>query len=281
MALFRAVESSQPPDRRLFADPYALGFLTPSLRAVATLRRLPVIGSLVPRIIDHRWPGPRASAVVRTRIIDEALVAGLAEGARQVVLLGAGYDSRPYRIQGIEQARVFEVDHPTTQAEKRRRLARKLGTLPAHVSFAAIDFDRAELGAVLERAGYSDAERAFFIWEGVTNYLSAESVEATLGWIASHSPPGSRLSFTYVHRGLLDGSEEFPGAEEWVGAVRSAGEPFTFGLYPDELTTYLAERGLRLLSDTSTAEALERYRPNVGDLAVPPAFYRVALAEVS
>jgi methyltransferase (TIGR00027 family) len=280
MALFRAVESCQPEGRRLFSDPFAIGFLTPGLRVAASVARLPGLGWLVPRLIDARASGPRVSALLRTRLIDDALVEALAKETRQVVLLGAGYDSRPYRTEGIQAARVFEVDHPTTQAVKRGRLERMLGSLPANVAYVAVDFVREDLGAALLEAGYNPAERTFFIWEGVTNYLNAIAVDATLRLIASDSGPGSRLSFTYIHRGLLDGSARFPGSEPWVKAVQGAGEPFTFGLHPAELRAYLAERGLRLLSDISTAEALKRYRPNVGNAAAPPAFYRVALAEV-
>jgi len=187
---------------------------------------------------------------------------------------------RPYRSEGIEAASVFEVDHPTTQAVKQDRVERMLGSVPANVAYVAVDFVREDLGAALLAAGYDPRERTFFIWEGVTNYLNTIAVDATLRWIASHSGPASRLSFTYIHRGLLDGSARFPRSEPWVDAVQRAGEPFTFGLHPAELAVYLAERGLRLLSDVSTAEALKRYRPGVGDAATPPAFYRVALAEV-
>jgi len=235
---------------------------------------------LVPRVIDRRAPGSRISALVRTRLIDRALVDALAREARQVVLLGAGYDSRACRIEDVVAARVFEVDHPTTQAVKRRRLARMLKSAPSNVVYVAVDFLDDDFGVCLLKAGYDEAERTLFIWEGVTNYLTAATVDATLRWIVSHSAPGSWLAFTYVHRGLLDGSPRFLGSERWVGAVEKAGEPFTFGLDPTELEGYLAEYGLRLLSDVSTADALEGGATIVADASGLPAFYRVALAEV-
>jgi methyltransferase (TIGR00027 family) len=281
MALFRAVESCRAEHLRLFTDPFAIGFLTSGLRATVTAARLPGLRSLVPRAIDHRAPGPRISALVRTRMIDDALTGALAEGARQVVILGAGYDSRAYRIKGIEHAHVFEVDHPTTQTAKRRRLVRMLGVLPSTVTFVAVDFMRADFGPLLMAAGYDVSQRAFFIWEGVTNYLDDDAVDGTLRWIAEHSAPDSRLSFTYVDRGLLDGSKSFPGSEQWVASVRKAGEPFTFGLEPATLAPYLAERGMQLLSDVSTADALTYYGRRASGELPPPGFYRVALAEVA
>jgi methyltransferase (TIGR00027 family) len=98
MALFRALESSLPAGRRLFEDPLASKFLTPSLAFVSWLARLPGFRDLVPRIIDRRWPGARTSAVARTRFIDDAVLAALEEQVEQFVVLGAGFDSRPYRL---------------------------------------------------------------------------------------------------------------------------------------------------------------------------------------
>ena len=278
MALFRAVETAEPASRRLFSDPYAAGFLSGGLRAAAGAARLPAACPLVRRLIDRRASGPRVSALVRTRVIDDAMASALADGAQQVVLLGAGYDSRPYRIAGGERARVFEVDHPSTQAVKRSRLAR-MRPPARNVAWVPVDFLRESFGEALVRAGYDTGASAFFIWEGVSNYLTAQAVDATLRWVAANSAEGSTLSFTYVHAGLLDGSVRFPGAEPWVQAVERAGEPFTFGLDPAGLAGYLAQRGMRVLSDVSTAEALAQSAA-AGREAPPPAFYRVALAEL-
>src|SRR2546429_468606 len=113
MALFRALESSRPSSRsRLFEDPFAYGFLRPALRRVVRLSRLPLGSSPVAWFIDWRWPGARASGIARTRFIDDALIYTLREGVGQVVILGAGFDCRAYRVRGIDRARVFEVDHP-------------------------------------------------------------------------------------------------------------------------------------------------------------------------
>lgn len=280
MALFRAVESSRPDGERLFCDSYAAGFLSGGLRIAAAAARVPAITPVIEAMIDRRAPGPRVSALVRTRLIDQALREALDGTTRQVVLLGAGYDSRPYRVKGIAATRVFEVDHPNTQAVKRRRLRRMLASAPPNVVWVAVDFLTQKFGPALVRAGYDARLQTFFIWEGVTNYLTDAAVDATLRWIAAHSGPASRLSFTYVDRALLDGSRDFPGSAPWLERVRSAGEPFTFGLDPDQLAGYLHERGLRLISDVSTAQALEELDARAGRLAAPPGFYRVALAQV-
>jgi methyltransferase (TIGR00027 family) len=280
MALFRALESLRAPEARLFEDRFAAGFLTPTLRCVATASRLPILAALVPRIIDRRWPGPRGAALVRTRFIDDAAVQAIRAGVPQVVILGAGFDSRAYRLPAIESARVFEVDHPVTQGRKRGRLRRMLGTLPSHVVFVAVDFDRDLLGDVMAASGFRPDRPAFFIWEGVTNYLSAEAVDATFRWL-SGAAAGSRVLFTYVHRGILDGSARFEGARESMDTVRRVGEPFTFGFDPAELPAYLLARGLRLVEDVGAAEYRARYLAPLGRASLKvSAFYRAAVAEV-
>jgi len=279
MALFRALESGRPEHSRLFADPFARGFLRPLFQLVVTLSRLPVVGSLVPRVIDWGWPGARPCGVARTCLIDDAMVAALREGLDQVVILGAGFDSRAYRLQALQGARVFEVDHPQTSAVKRTGLRRRLGALPEHVAFVEVNFDRQTLEAALGTAGFDKRRRTFFIWEGVSNYLHEQAVDATLRFIGS-AAPGSRVLFTYLHKGLLDEPARF-GATRWIGrTLREVGEEWTFGLYPRDVPAYLEARGLRLLEDIGSREYRARYLRSGGRELKGFEFCRIALARV-
>ena len=123
MALFRALESTAPPETRLFNDPYATRFLRPSLRCLVRLSRWRLGRSLVRSAIDQFWPGARASGVARTRFIDDALVAASCEGkVEQVVLLGAGFDCRAHRLTLSSSPAFVEVDTPETHEMKRERL---------------------------------------------------------------------------------------------------------------------------------------------------------------
>lgn len=292
VALFRALESVRGGPR-LFQDPYARHFLPPRYRLIIWWSRLPVIGpavsSWVERYVDRHWTaGPRAAAVVRTRLIDDLLSTAVADGASQVLLLGAGYDSRAYRMAELASMAVFEVDHPATQAAKRRmlraiptRAGRQRYRPPDRVHFVPVDLLRDDLDDALHAAGFVAGQPGVVIWEGVTNYLTAEAVDNTLRYLSSVLAIGSRIIFTYVDRAALEGTGQFSGYEEWHASVREVGEQWTFGFHPSELSVYLRDRGLTLGSDMSAREAGVRYLEPLGRHEPAPAFYRVATALVS
>src|SRR5262249_26249145 len=107
--------------------------------------------------------------MVRTRFIDERLEAAVRDGTRQLVILGAGFDSRAYRLGDfLRETRVFEVDRPATQERKIARVHEAVGTPPQNLQYVAVDFRHDDLGAKLTEAGYLPDQKTFFIWEGVT-----------------------------------------------------------------------------------------------------------------
>ncbi|MFL6124333.1 class I SAM-dependent methyltransferase [Actinophytocola sp.] len=256
VALFRALETRR--GRGLFRDPYAILFLPPRYRWLVRAATLPPLNHGIARLIDHRYPGgPRRSAVARTRFIDDLLAEADPE---QVLLLGAGYDSRAHRIPGIPTT--YEVDHPATQQAKRRRIRDR-----DHVHYISVDLNEQSLAEALRKAGFP-RKRTAVIWEGVTNYLSEEAVDKTLRDLTATTGKGSTVILTYVDRAALDDDTE------WHRSVRRVGEPWTFGLHPNEVPAYLGERGLVLRGDMSTQEAARRYHT-----AEPAAgFYRIAWA---
>jgi methyltransferase (TIGR00027 family) len=277
VTLYRAIESSRPAATRLFDDPFAPLFLEWRFRTALGLSRLPVIGAAIPwSLVDGHWAGPRGTVAVRTKYIDDCLVDALRHGAKQVVILGAGFDCRAYRIREITQSRVFEVDHPATQVTKKRRLR----TLRSYVTYVPIDFTAGALDAVMRAAGYRLDVTTFFICEGVTHYLPAETIDAAFRYVG-RSAAGSELVFTYIHRGMLDGSAQFAGADNTLATVRRAGEPYTFGFEPADLPSYLAARNLALVEDVGADTYRERYLTPRGRGAEPLSEYqRAALAKV-
>lgn len=268
MALFRALETHRRGG--LFEDPYAERFLSTALRRIVAVSRVGPVREIVCRYIDRRGPGARTSAIGRTRAIDDLLE----DAPGQVVLLGAGYDTRALRLPALRDAVVFELDQAPMIEAKRTALGDS-----ENVRRVGIDFARDAVPETLERAGFDRAERATFIWEGVTNYLTAEAVGATLRAVAS-AAEGSRLIFTYVHAGVVDGSVDFEGGAKLRAEVASVGEPWTFGLRPEKLEGYLADRGLRLVSDEGADDYRRRLLGDSPRVLRGYSFYRLAVAEV-
>jgi methyltransferase (TIGR00027 family) len=276
MALFRAVETAEPPGRRLFEDPYAIPLLSGPLKVFAEIARISVIGKLVPAFLDFGWPYTRSSGVVRTRLIDDLFREAIHAGARQLVLLGAGFDSRAYRLQETRGIPTFEVDHPATQRAKRERLKPRLQQPAENVHFVEVDFEKDNLEFRLKEAGFDEKTPAVVLWEGVVSYLSEHAVGANLVVLARLLASQSRLILTYVDKGALDGSQKFRGARRWRSWVGRSGEPFIFGFDPATLADYLRPRGFLLQSDVSTAEAARRYRASTGRNETGSELYRVA-----
>jgi methyltransferase (TIGR00027 family) len=283
VTLWRARESSRSAASRLFEDGLAPVFLDRRFRWALHLSRLPLIGAMVPwSLIDGHWAGSRGTVAVRTRYIDDALAVALRNGVEQVVILGAGFDSRAYRVPGIDRIRVFEVDHPATQTEKKKVIARRLGALPPHVEFVPIDFSTHTLDAMLPAAGFRPETRTFFICEGVTHYLSAGDVDTLFRYVARSGAAGSEMVFTYIHRTILDGTATFAGAGKTLAIVQRSGEPYTFGFDPAELPQYLEARDLELIEDVGASTYRARYLDPIGRGREPLSeFQRAALVRVA
>jgi len=141
---------------------------------------------------------------LRTAAIDTAVREAMEAGATQLVILGAGYDGRAWRMRELAGVKVFEVDHPATQGDKREHLS-ELPPAIGNVSFVAIDFERESLDVVLDRAGHDRSAPTCWIWEGVVMYLTRDAMHATLGGIAGRSVRGSTLIVNYhtAHRRLF------------------------------------------------------------------------------
>ncbi len=279
MAFFRALESVRRAGQPLIADPFAVAFVRPGLARAVRLARIPGLHGLIERYADRRLPGARSSAIARTKLIDDAWERALREGVQQIAILGAGFDCRAYRLAESSRATVFEVDHPATQALKKKSVARLLAEIPKHVRFVAIDFNRERLPEVLRKNGFDPAAPSLFLWEGVTNYLTEGAVDAVLRYVGTCAP-GSGITFTYVHRGVLNGSVEFFGGERIRRDVAALGEPWTFGFDPAELPTYLRVRNLELDYDAGARDyRVECFGPR-GAKMKGYDFYHLALAHV-
>ncbi len=260
----RVVEMYCPEDKRLFDDPLAYQLLPLGWRLFLRLAYLPGLRSLLLAVRERRMPGSLGGILCRTRYIDDVLRRTLEQGLDQVVILGAGFDTRAYRIAGMDQVRAFEVDLPGSREAKQERLEQVLGAVPENVSLVGMDFDRQRLDDVLSAAGFQKGRRTLFIWEGVTQYITEQAVNDTLEFVSRTSGVGSAIVFTYVRKALIDGTDR----PEWMGPflsfARRVGSPMIFGLDPAGLEQYLSERGLKLVSDVGAADYQELYLEPLG-----------------
>jgi methyltransferase (TIGR00027 family) len=214
---------------------------------------------------------------VRTRVIDDALRDFVDAGGRQLVVLGAGYDTRALRLPELADVEVYEVDHPATQGHKRRTLDRLGAESPAH--YVTWDFESRpmeDLPDEIASAGLDLTRPVFTIWEGVTMYLTEPAIDASLRAIRAWSAADSRLAMTYVIRKRLEQPSLISRAMQLV--VSSVGEPWRWGWDPGELPGYLADRDLTLLRDVPMAEAARELLPPQVAIHVPHRDRRIAVA---
>jgi methyltransferase (TIGR00027 family) len=277
-ALFRALETGMPERERLITDPLAAQFLSRPFRAVVVGARSRVVRAGIVQVIDRRWPGVRTSVVARTRLIDE-LIADAVRTVTQIVILGAGFDTRAWRLACLrDDAAIFEVDHPDTQRRKRAVLARADLKSP-HVRFVPTDFRLDQLAAAMTEHGYSREAPTLYLWEGTTNYLDEDAVDETLRWCGA-AASGSQLIFTYINDDVLRDPAGYKGARRVFATLERVNERMTFGMAPERMASYLAERGLQLVYDLGAAEYRAKYYGDRASTMQGHEFYRVGTARV-
>jgi methyltransferase (TIGR00027 family) len=246
VALFRALESIRPEGERRCYDPMAKEFLNAWFRLVCRSR---VSGGIARIYVGLRHGRAAINIVARTTYIDYKLQVALDEGLEQLVILGAGFDSRAYRFEDLKgpKVKVFEVDHPATQKRKVERVERILGRLPGHVTYVPVDFERKTLEERLIESGYDPGLKTMFIWEGVVVYLPQESVDETLAFIAENSGMGSSVIFDYAYESLMNSTDE--NAKAWRAYLEHIGEPPKFGIAQGSIAEFLGCRGLTLVEE--------------------------------
>lgn len=208
---------------------------------------------------DPMSRGLRGALVARSRFVEDELARRVAAGVRQYVVLGAGLDTfacrNPYRDQGLQ---VFEVDHPGTQRWKQHLLAEAGIGVPASLTFVPVDFEHGDLGGALRQAGFRADQPACVSWMGVTMYLTADAVLATLGTVAGWAA-GSCLCFDYnVPAAMLNPVERV--IREIIETQAAAvGEPWLSTFDPAPLQGQLRALGFSTAESASPEALNARY----------------------
>ncbi len=242
VAAYRGRASSQADP--VCHDPWALPLAGPE--GVALSRRW-----------DEHSPSMELWMALRTRYLDDCVKRALGRGFRQVVILGAGLDTRAARL-GRPGVRFFEVDQPASQRDKRERLSRLDGYPLEAANFVPCDFERDDFVQALADSGLDRGEPALFLWEGVIYYLAEEAAMSTLRRLASELDLRSLLVFDYLNSNMAKASPRLrPEDRAMKGIIEELGEPMKFGI--DDPTPLMAECGYRFLRTVSFDELALQY----------------------
>ena len=239
------------------------------------------IRDVVERLIEQRFAGHHYYVIARTRYFDDLLQRQLAAGAKQLVILGAGYDSRPYRFaEQLGGVQVFEVDHPATSAVKQAKVGAVTGEVPANVAYVGVDFTADTLADKLLARGYRTTLATVFLWEGVTPYLDLEAVNEVLSFVIASAGAGTVIVFDYILRSVVEGTCMLPGAANEFAKMSRTSEPLTFGIVEGQSPAFLASHGFQNVVDVGAEELKGRYFDPRGKHRYIKPWWRIVSGEV-
>jgi methyltransferase (TIGR00027 family) len=229
--------------------------------------------------------------MIRTRFVDAALARAIADGATQVAILGAGFDTHAYRCRELlRHVRVFEVDRASTQALKRERVLATIGSVPPNLTYVSIDFQHDDLGDVLARHGHDRTQRTFFLMEGVTMYVPEDGVRRTLQFVGRH-PPGSSIVFDFVPKAMIDmiaaiDMDKVPASakafvQRFLDLIKD--EPWVFGIPLGGVDEFLGDAGMdaREVMAIGGPDSIARYLTKVDGTQVGAAAFGELMARAA
>jgi methyltransferase (TIGR00027 family) len=254
--MLAAMEQTEPPGRRLVDDDLAARFLPAPTRWLVTATPPKLMRRLMMAAMERDGPGLWANLACRKQYVADKVTEAL-DDIDAVVVLGAGLDTLAYRLARQTRLPIFEVDQPVNIQRKAAAVRRVLGKMPSSVRLVSLDFERDDVLTVLAEHGYRTDYRTFFVWEAVTQYLTADAVHATLESLRP-AASGSRLVFTYVRRDFIDGVN-FYGAQRLYRRFRQRQQLWRFGLRPDEVASFLDAHGWRLVEQLGPEQIVQRY----------------------
>ena len=258
-AALRAVGAAERDPVLRNPDWMAARLVTAAPRLTA-LAKVPGVRRLLTPLAERLAPGGYHYETARVKHIDAVLEAELRTGLDQLVILGAGYDSRPYRFaEALRDVRVFEVDLPPMSAVKRRKIAHVLPTPPEHVTYVEADLLDEELEPRLSRHGYDLDAPALLILSGVAPYLHDAALAGVFAFAGRHSSPKTSIVFDYVHREMVEGDDSSHGARQLRKRLNGIGEPLRSGIPAGGAAPFVERFGLSLISDLHPDELAQRY----------------------
>lgn len=227
-------------------------------KIIPSLKRLIVRSSFIKKLIESKGAtGTYEYVICRTKYID-AIFQKLEDSFTQILIFGAGFDSRALRFQEkLKKATVYELDALNTQTAKIQQYKKKHLAIPPNLKFIAIDFEKETLYQKLSEAGFQANQRNLFLLEGLTMYLDAPSIDSTFSIVSAYAGTGSLIVFDYVYASVIRGESDYYGGKVAVKQVAEVGEAWKFGIEEGQLESFLRKYAFELV-DQSDAQALEK-----------------------
>ncbi len=256
-ALHRAMANKEFKNKKFGSDILAKHFLPPHFKFFLKFK---MMRNHIKNKLNRYLPGLYEYMIARTVFFDRLFLDALNSKMTQIILLGAGYDSRSYRFMKLNQGtKIFELDVKPTQARKIKCLRKAQIDIPGHVAFVPINFNQESLKDVLEKAGYDNRQKSLFIWEGISYYLNKESVDTTLKFVSRATHAESTLAFDYTIPVTEKNIDDLYGVKEFVQTMkkRHAYEDLIFSLDESEMKTFIDQSGLKIM-DHLNKEQIEK-----------------------
>ena len=257
IAVVRMSESRRPEDERICYDPYAVHFVSQAVLDFEA-HNPEKYNAFVARN-ESLVPGASNSIVARVRFFDDIVKLSLNDGLEQLVILGAGYDTRAYRIEGLDKVKVFEIDHPATQSIKIEKITEIFGSLPDNVTYVSMDLELDKFDQQLLESGFNKSLKTLFIMEGLLMYLSPEIVDEILSFIVHNSGKDSAILFDYIPLSVVDGTCKLEAGQNWRNGVMAVGESFLFGINDGEIQLFLVQRGFKNIKNMTGEDYKKAY----------------------
>lgn len=253
IASHRADESSKPAGERICYDPYAVNFLSPE---TLTVIKDPIKLKTFTEQVGPLARGVGNSMRARTRYFDDFVKELTNEGLEQLVICGAGYDTRAYRLEGLKNVKVFELDHPNTQNFKIEKIKEIFGSILDNITYIPVDFETQILNLELFKE-YDSSKKTLFVMEGLIYYLSPKSVDKLLSFIAKNSGKGSKIIFDYFDQCVVDETCEV--GKIFRSYAELVGETLKFGLKEDIVEEFLLNRGFSDIKNVNSEDYKKAY----------------------
>jgi methyltransferase (TIGR00027 family) len=251
-----AIEQFFPERQRIIEDELAYKILPISMRIFVKLIKPKPIRNWMINTTEKDFPGIWGTMICRKRYIDEKLKDSISQ-IKAIVNIGAGFDTRIYRLPSLSDFHAWEIDQIENIQLKQIRLKKVLGKLPSNIKLVMMDFDHDDIIMALQSNGYSLNQKTFFIMEGVTQYLTESGIKSTFDFLANAAYK-SRLVYTYIRKNFLDGQKMY-GCEKLFNKYVIKDKSWIFGLNPEKWPEFLNHYGWKVIEDIDFKELNNKY----------------------